>query len=124
MSVGDYYCRNAVLWTVGLWILLSGCQTRPTLAPQLCYVDFGRSRAGDILRVADTIEISFGVDAPDLRLRIAEDGVILLPMGLTVIGTNKTAIALQEEIRGLYVPRYHDQLDVKVRLKDFFYMQR
>ena len=123
MSIGEQCRRNALLTSVFL-ILVSGCATRPILAPPPRWqIEFDAAWAKDILRVGDTIEISFG-DAPPSRSRIAEDGVVRPPLNLTVIGTNKTASVLQEEIRNLYVPNYYDHLEVTVRRPVSFFMER
>ena len=76
------------------------------------------------LRVGDVVTITFS-DAPQpipfQKLQIAEDGTLTLPLNVRVQGIGKTPRALEQEIRGEYVPRYYRFLTVTVQTEQRAY---
>ena len=76
------------------------------------------------LRVGDVVTITFS-DAPQpipfQKLQISEDGMLTLPLNVRVQGVGKTPRALEQEIRGEYVPRYYRFLTVTVQTEQRAY---
>jgi protein involved in polysaccharide export with SLBB domain len=56
-----------------------------------------------------------------LEVRIPEDGRITLPYNMNVYAIGKTVSQLQDEIRGLYVPKLFVRLTVNIKTEDRVY---
>jgi polysaccharide export outer membrane protein len=81
-----------------------------------------------ILQPQDAVLITFS-DLPTpwmpLSDRIKEDGTVTLPLNQTIHAAGRTTSALQEEIRGHYVPKYFVNMTVVVTLQEekrFYYV--
>jgi protein involved in polysaccharide export with SLBB domain len=76
------------------------------------------------LRVGDIVTVSFS-DSPQpipfLKAQLAEDGMLTLPLNVRVQATGKTPRALEQEIRGEYVPKYYRFLTVTVQTEQRAY---
>jgi len=76
------------------------------------------------LRVGDVVTVTFS-DSPQpipfQKLQISEDGMLTLPLNVRVQGVGKTPRALEQEIRGEYVPRYYRFLTVTVQTEQRAY---
>ena len=96
-------------------ILLSGCVTKPEIAPPPTEKESVGSP--DLLKPGDAVVINFtGISdpPPGQQDRIREDGIITLPYIGSVQAAGKTRAELQQEITDLYVPRFYRRLDVTV----------
>jgi polysaccharide export outer membrane protein len=79
-----------------------------------------------LIRVGDTVTISFSDLPPQVvinpvQMRIGEDGNVTLHLNQTVQAAGKTARALEQEIRSLYVPKYYNYMTVTVKTEERFY---
>ncbi len=81
-------------------------------------VMFSRLASGDLVKVAFS-------DIPNppqpIEVRIPEDGRITLPYNMTVNAIGKTVSQLQDEIRGLYVPKLFVRLTVNIKTEERYY---
>lgn len=78
-----------------------------------------------ILQKGDVVTVSFAdlppPGMPEQKQRIADDGKLILPLGVVVQAEGKTSFQLQQEIQGLYVPRYFVRLTVSVKPEERWY---
>lgn len=96
-------------------------QTPLTSAPVAVNPDYmtaGVLRVGDLVRVS---LLDIPQPPPPVEIRIPEDGRITLPWNITVDARNKTVSQLQDEIRGLYVPRFFVRLTVNIKTEERWY---
>jgi protein involved in polysaccharide export with SLBB domain len=80
-----------------------------------------------VVRVGEMVIVSFADQPPgqalqEVKTRLAEDGKLTLPFNVTVQATGKTTRQLEQEIRGLYVPRLFNYLTVTVKTEERFYV--
>jgi protein involved in polysaccharide export with SLBB domain len=108
-------------------IFLTGCSPAPTMAP----VAGGSPPNAEVARfhVGETVNIIFsGTPDPDElpphEETIKEDGNINLSLIGPVQALGRTAGELQNEITGLYVPKYYVRLTVTVKPGDLVYYVR
>ena len=77
------------------------------------------------LTVGETVTISWSDLPPpgwaESKIRIGEDGKIILPFNVTVMAAGKTANQLAEDIRKEYVPRYFVRITPTVKTEERFY---
>jgi len=76
------------------------------------------------LASGELVKVTFS-DIPNppqpLEVRIPEDGRITLPYNMNVYAIGKTVSQLQDEIRGLYVPKLFVRLTVNIKTEDRVY---
>jgi polysaccharide export outer membrane protein len=76
------------------------------------------------LASGELVKVTFS-DIPNppqpIEVRIPEDGRITLPYNMNVYAIGKTVSQLQDEIRGLYVPKLFVRLTVNIKTEDRVY---
>lgn len=78
-----------------------------------------------ILQKGDVVTVTFAdipqPGLPEQKQRIADDGKLILPLGVVVQAEGKTGFQLQQEIQSHYVPKYFVRLTVTVKPEERWY---
>lgn len=106
-------------------VAAAGGVTAPTSLPAPTGAAAGNLLNSSILQRGDVITVTFTdipqPGLPEQKQRIADDGKLILPLGVVVQAEGKTSFELQQEIQNQYVPKYFVRLTVTVKPEERWY---